>query len=95
MSTTRQITLTENPDGKWMAYDTATEHLSKGAIPDEALDNLDDAALASASPTDHVGGYGLFAGSDRDGKAFAAAVEQSRVEFDADYEDKQDDLFGQ
>ncbi len=40
MSSARQITLTETPDGKWTAYDTATEQLSKGTSPDEALKNL-------------------------------------------------------
>lgn len=93
MSTTRQITLTETPDGKWTAYDTATEQVSTGATPDEALDNLhDDDVPASGSPADRVGGYGLFTGED--GEAFAAAVEQSREEFEQDYEERQDDLFG-
>lgn len=43
MSTTRQITLTENPDGRWTAYDTATETVTDGNTRDDALDNLDDA----------------------------------------------------
>lgn len=44
MSTTRQITLTEHADGKWTAYDTATETVTQGTTRDEALDKLDDAA---------------------------------------------------
>lgn len=91
MSTTRQITLTEHSDGRWTAYDTATERLSKGATPSEALENLGEAA--GARPTDRVGGYGLFTGDA--GKAFAAAVERSREQFEQEYEEKQDDLFGQ
>lgn len=40
MSATRQITLTEHPDGNWTAYDTTTERVSKGTTRAEALDNL-------------------------------------------------------
>lgn len=91
MSTTRQITLTENPDGMWTAYDTTTELISKGATPDEALENLDETGIGSAA--DRVGDYGLFYGDK--GEAFAAAVEQAREKFEQSYQDKQDDLFGQ
>lgn len=42
MSTTRQITLTKNPDGRWTAYDTATETVTDGDTRDDALDKLDD-----------------------------------------------------
>lgn len=41
MSTTRQITLTENPDGRWTAYDTATETVTDGNTRHDALNNLD------------------------------------------------------
>lgn len=41
MSTTRQITLTENPDGRWTAYDTATETVTDGNTRDAALEKLD------------------------------------------------------
>lgn len=93
--TTRTITLMRNPDGRWTAYDAATETVTDGDTRDEALDKLDDAASAMLPPAERVGGRGLFTGEDRDGEAFAAAVEASREEFDADYEEKQDDLFGQ
>lgn len=43
MSTTRHITLTENPDGRWTAYDTATQTLTQGATRDTALEKLDTA----------------------------------------------------
>jgi predicted RNase H-like HicB family nuclease len=49
MSTTRQITLTENPDGRWTAYDTATHTVTEGPTRDEALENLDN-ALGEVSP---------------------------------------------
>lgn len=71
MNTTRQITLTENPDGMWTAYDTATGRVSKGATPDKALENLDETTADSAA--NRVGGYGLFTGDE--GEAFASAVE--------------------
>lgn len=57
MSTTRQITLTENPDGRWTAYDTATEQVSQGRSPEEALENLDDAAGADTD-SDHAADRG-------------------------------------
>lgn len=41
MSTTRQITLTETPDGRWTAYDTATHAVTQGSTRDEALEKLD------------------------------------------------------
>lgn len=43
MSTTRHITLTENPNGRWTAYDTASQTVTEGATRTEALDNLDEA----------------------------------------------------
>lgn len=43
MSTTRQITLTETPDGRWTAYDTATHAVTQGLTRDEALEKLDEA----------------------------------------------------
>lgn len=103
MSTTRTITLTRNPDGRWTAYDATTETVTDGDTRDDALDKLDDAAGEAGGnaastllpPSERVGGRGLFTGKDRDGEAFAAAVERSREEFDAEYEEKQDDLFGQ
>lgn len=42
-TTPRQITLTENPDGRWTAYDTATQTVTEGPTRDEALENLDEA----------------------------------------------------
>jgi hypothetical protein len=51
MSTTRQITLTENPDGRWTAYDTATQTLTQGPTRDAALDKLDEAV---GQPTDRA-----------------------------------------
>lgn len=97
-TTIRTITLTENPDGRWTAYDTATKTVTEGDTRDETLDKLDDAATTgtdedSNSPAERVGGHGMFAGEK--GEAFAAAAEQSRDEFEQDYEEKQDDLFGQ
>jgi uncharacterized membrane protein len=43
MSTTRQITLTETPDGRWTAYDTATHAVTQGPTRDAALEKLDEA----------------------------------------------------
>lgn len=44
MSTSRQITLTKHADGKWTAYDTATETVTQGTTREEVLDKIDDAA---------------------------------------------------
>ena len=41
---------------------------------------------------DRVGGFGLFAAEG--GEAFGEAIEESRAEFDDDYEERHDDLFG-
>lgn len=43
MSTTRQITLTETPDGRWTAYDTTTQTVTQGPTRDKALETLDEA----------------------------------------------------
>jgi hypothetical protein len=51
MSTTRQITLTENPDGRWTAYDTATHTVTEGPTRDDALESLDDALGEEPDPT--------------------------------------------
>ena len=56
-----------------------------------AFGSPEDEDIESAA--DRVGGRGLFAGED--GEAFADAVEASREEFDEDYEERHDDLFGQ
>lgn len=42
-------TLTENPDGQWTAYGTATEQVSQGRFPEETLENLDGAAGVDTS----------------------------------------------
>lgn len=58
MSTMRQITLTENPDGWWTAYDEETEAVSQGPTREQALENLDEAVRlieddeAGREPTD-------------------------------------------
>jgi predicted RNase H-like HicB family nuclease len=52
MSTTRQITLTENPDGRWTAYDTATQTVTQGPTRDDALDKLDDALGEDTNSTE-------------------------------------------
>ena len=52
MSTTRQITLTENPDGRWTAYDTATKTVTQGPTRDDALDKLDDALGENTNGTE-------------------------------------------
>lgn len=58
MSTMRQITLTENPDGWWTAYDEETEAVSQGSTREQALENLDEAVRlieddeAGREPTD-------------------------------------------
>jgi predicted RNase H-like HicB family nuclease len=39
----RRITLTENPDGWWTAYDEEAEAVSQGPTREEALENLDEA----------------------------------------------------
>lgn len=58
MSTSRQITLTEHADGKWTAYDTATETVTQGITREEVLDKLDDAAKqeqeVSVNPDDPI-----------------------------------------
>jgi hypothetical protein len=48
MSTTRQITLTETPDGRWTAYDTATHAVTQGSTRDEALEKLDESVGQTA-----------------------------------------------
>ncbi|MFC6964965.1 type II toxin-antitoxin system HicB family antitoxin [Halocatena marina] len=46
----RHITLTENPDGRWTAYDTATETVTDGNTRDEALEKLDAALDEQTKP---------------------------------------------
>jgi predicted RNase H-like HicB family nuclease len=48
----RQITLTENPDGRWTAYDTATQTVTQGSTRDDALDNLDNALGEDTNSTE-------------------------------------------
>ncbi len=50
----RQIALTENPDGLWTAYDTATKTVTQGTTRDEALERL-DAAIEAAEPRTESG----------------------------------------
>ncbi|WP_248910539.1 type II toxin-antitoxin system HicB family antitoxin [Halocatena marina] len=46
----RHITLTENPDGRWTAYDTATETVTDGNTRDDALKKLDAALDEQTEP---------------------------------------------
>lgn len=50
----RQITLTEHPDGRWTAYDTATKTVTQGTTRDEALERL-DAEIEAAEPRTQSG----------------------------------------
>lgn len=46
---TRQITLTEDLDGRWTVYDTATKTVTHRTTRDEALERL-DAAIEETKP---------------------------------------------
>lgn len=54
MSTTRQITLTKNPDGRWTAYDTVTETVTDGNTRDDALEKLDAAINEETNEPEHA-----------------------------------------
>jgi hypothetical protein len=88
----RRITLTENDNGYWTAQEEPDGRTASGETPEAALDALDEADEPETA-ADRLDGFGLFSGED--GEAFAEAVEESRKQFDEDYEERQRDLFGQ
>lgn len=88
----RRITLTESDDGWWTAQEEPAGLTARGETKKAALDALDEADEAETA-ADRLGGFGMFAGEE--GEAFAEAVEESRKQFDEDFEERQHDLFGQ